>query len=187
MSTPDSGTRVARFFTGIRRVPVKIGKIGNWRIFGGPYTGMQLAMGGAVLVVGFQTMSFWGPLVGSSPLARLAALAFAVAGATWSAGLIPSTRRKPHHVLADTAAAFWESPSGLVDGRPIRLPRPHTYVGRVLIGEDDLVDVAQREESAVSAAPPAVPAEAGSTVISAEIRHSTGLDRLLEQVHGRGY
>lgn len=192
MSTPDvERPRVSRFYTGVRRIPIMIGKAGNTRLPGGPYSVTQFIAGGVVLVIGWNTMSVWGPLFGTFPLVRIVALAGMAVTALWLAGQLPSTRRKIHHLAADTMGAIANPSAGTLNGQPMKLRSPHRLRGTVLIAGAPVVD----EPIPVSAAVPVpAPVPAAQTVVADEappapsasspvapIRFASGLDRLLEQ------
>lgn len=202
MSTPrDERPRTARFYTSISRIPVLIGKIGESRIIGGPYTPTQIVLGVLVLVVGYNTMPVWGPLVGSLTLVRLFALLVAAGFVLWASGQLPSSRRKIHNLVIDAAGATIAPGAGKLNGRPVRLPTPHLVGGTVLIGIDPLDEFDAAEDlvefGAVEAAladlviaepivdePETVPdtatePQASVTPVPA---FASGLDRLLQQV-----
>lgn len=199
MSSPDTErVRPPRFFTNIRRIPLLIGKAGNTRLPGGPYTVVQICTGVLVLVVGYNTLSVWGPLFGGFPLIRLVALLAGTFGAMMLAGQIPSTRRKVRHVASDTLGAVADPAAGTLNGRAVKLPRPHRVTGSVRIA----VAPAPVEHipTAESAAPVTAPRRAVKPARAARTRRrpaglpapefvptvpaarfASGLDRLLEQ------
>lgn len=137
MSTSsDERPRTARFYTSISRIPVLIGKIGESRLIGGPYTPTQIVIGVLVLVIGYNTMPVWGPLVGSFALVRIFALLVAAGFALWVSGQLPSSRRKIHNLVIDASGAAFAPGAGKLNGRPVRLPTPHRVGGTVLIEPD---------------------------------------------------
>lgn len=191
MSTPDvERPRVSRFYTSVRRIPIMIGKAGNTRLPGGPYSVTQFIAGGVVLVIGWNTMSLWGPLFGTFPLVRIVALLGMAVTALWLAGQLPSTRRKIHHLAADTVGAIANPSAGTLNGQPMKLRPPHRLTGTVLIAGAPAVD----EAPVPTAVPAPVPEPVVQTVAveelpltpvaattAAPIRFASGLDRLLEQ------
>ena len=185
MSMPvDEQPRIARFFTSIRRIPILIGKAGNSRIPGGPYTPFQFLVGAVVLVVGYNTMPLWGPLVGKFPLVRLIALAVISVFALWASGLLPTTRRKIHNLAFDAVGATLVPAAGKLNGRPVKLPAPHRTTGGVLIDADEFEDLdADLDTGALEDAPapvlPDSPTPSAPAVPAAGF--ASGLDRLLEQ------
>lgn len=194
MSTPDvERPRVSRFYTGVRRIPIMIGKAGNTRLPGGPYSVTQFIVAGVVLVVGWNTMSVWGPLFGTFPLVRIVALLGMAVTALWLAGQLPSTRRKIHHLATDTVGAIANPSAGTLNGQPMKLRSPHRLTGTVLIAVAPAVDEsAPVRVAAPNPAPVAVPAplitaaaEAPPITLApsptAPARYASGLDRLLEQ------
>lgn len=197
MTTPrNEQPRTARFFTGITRIPLLIGKAGNSRLPGGPYTPAQFVVGALVLAVGWKTMPLWGPMAGSFPLIRILALVVASAFALWASGQLPSSRRKIHNLAFDAASVMTAPAAGKLNGRPVRLPAPHRVTGTVLIEADpfeELVEMAAAlvgeganvaDESPLVDESPLIPAsettEPQSPVVSVP-SFASGLDRLLEQ------
>ncbi len=201
MSTPrDERPRTARFYTSISRIPVLIGKIGESRLIGGPYTPTQIVIGVLVLVIGYNTMPVWGPLVGSFALVRIFALLVAAGFALWASGQLPSSRRKVHNVVIDATGATFAPGAGKLNGRPVRLPKPHRISGTVLI-EPDPFDVDELDALAATTPVETAPADlvAAAPVVvdeptpvpAADIippvsktpapAFASGLDRLLQQ------
>jgi len=192
MSTPDvERPRVSRFYTGVRRIPIMIGKAGNTRLPGGPYSVTQFIAGGVVLAIGWKTMSVWGPLFGTFPLVRLVALLGMAATVLWLAGQLPSTRRKVHHLAADTLGAIANPSAGTLNGQPMKLRSPHRLKGTVLIAgapaldEPTPVPVPVPELAPVPTVQAVVLEETPPTPSTsspvAPTRFASGLDRLLEQ------
>jgi len=202
MSTTDTTPRrTARTFTAIKKIPTLIGKLGDWRIPGGPYTLVQIVTGGVVLFVGYSTMPLWGPLVGGLPLVRLVALVMASVGVIFLTGHIPSTRRKSLNLLTDWLNASTRPVAGTVNGQPVKLLKPHRVQVDILLAEIDDEDLgsaiftAAAEEPAplITAAPvrtaavveDTVPAEADPTTPvptpAPARRFTSGMDRLLQQ------
>lgn len=179
MTSPgvEDPARTARFFTSIRRLPLMIGKAGNTRLPGGPYTITQFLAGGLVLFVGYQTMTIWGPLVGQFPLVRLFALLGFAAGAMWLSGQLPSTKRKLHNMVADLAGTAAAPAAGTVNGRPVRLRPPHRVYGTVRLATPSTPEPVVDAVAATD--PPDV--AAASAVLPVALRFSSGLDRLLAQ------
>ena len=191
--------QTARFYTAARRVPVLIGKINGTRIWGGPYTLTQLGVGGVVLWAGYQTIPFWG--AGFVPLVRLIVLVGVAFGVTWSAGRIPSTRRKIPDLAIDLVASVSLPELGRYKGSPVRIARPHYVSGSVLLHLtnpeqpvfhrapvalrptafpiDHPIAAPARETKPTPAIPDAEDLPANVTPIRP--RHATGVERLLEQ------
>ncbi|GAA4492251.1 hypothetical protein [Microbacterium panaciterrae] len=195
MSTTDATPRrTARMFTAIKKIPTLIGKLGEWRIPGGPYTLVQLVTGGVVLFVGYNTMSVWGPLVGGLPLVRLVALAMASVGVIFLTGHIPSTRRTPLNLLTDWFHASTRPVAGTVDGQPVKLLKPHVVHVDVLLAELDDEGLGSAiftvEHAPSTAKAPQIPATVVAETETAPAnaptpvparRFTSGMDRLLEQ------
>ncbi|WP_025104786.1 hypothetical protein [Microbacterium paraoxydans] len=206
MTSPDvERPRVSRFYTSVRRIPIMIGKAGNTRLPGGPYSVTQFIAGGAVLVIGWNTMSLWGSLFGSFPLVRIAALLGMAALALYLAGQLPSTRRKIHHLAADTVGAIANPSAGTLNGQSMKLRAPHRLTGTVLIAGAPFVDEPApaaaaapmpvpepaatpvpvpepaAQTAAVEEAPAAPLATPTAAIPAAPVRFASGLDRLLEQ------
>lgn len=184
----DNEPRVVRFFTPVRRIPLLIGKIGQAKLPFGPYTFMQLGIGAATAILGWNTMSLWGPLVGSSVIAQLVALLLASVGAVFISASIPATKRKPHYLLADTVGALTSANTGTFNGAPIRIARPHQVTGVVLIANDasdqpNPITTTNREPIIQVQETPTQKQRPLATSASAPSFQS-GLDRLLEQARG---
>lgn len=192
MSSPDvERPRVSRFYTSVRRIPIMIGKAGNTRLPGGPYSVTQFIAGGVVLVIGWNTMSAWGPLFGTFPLVRIIALLGMAATALFLAGQLPSTRRKIHHLAADTVGAIANPSAGTLNGQSPKLRPPHRLTGAVLIADYPTSGPVLAHSTAVNEAPAAARAAMASVVVDTPLaapspaapstRYASGLDRLLEQ------
>lgn len=207
MTAEQNEREIARMFTGARRISIKFGKLpGGGRIWGGPYSLVQVASGSAVLILAWATKSLWGGQL--TPLTQLIAVAIVSAGALWGSGKIPSTRRKIPDLMLDAIGAVTVSGTGRYKGAPVRIPAPHYYGGAVLMLE------APRERQAVPlttvqpattngalpvsvSAPPAThldrdelhpataPVQLPSNVIPLRPRptYATGVQRLLEQAN----
>lgn len=180
-TTEPSG--ISRFFTRTRRIPIYVGKLpGGTRLPFGPYRVEQLAVGSIVLVVGFQTMRYWGPLVGSGALIQIVVLVIVSLGLTIVSGKLPSTRRKLPSLALDAATAVTVASTGTYRGRPITLRPPHHVAGKVAIA------TTVPTITAAYVPPPAVVAEPIQVVEKTPAPQpvtvrgfATGLDRLLEQ------
>lgn len=180
----DSEPRVARFFTPVRRIPLLVGKIGQQKLPFGPYTFMQLLIGAVTAFIGWNTMSLWGPIVGSSPIARLAALLIISVGSILLAAAIPATKRKPHYVAMDTFHAFTSAPVGTYNGDSIRVAKPHQVAGIVLLAREESAPIPSVAEAPQRVATQPVPQRARAAMASPSLSFQTGLDRLLEQARG---
>ena len=179
----DSEPRVARFFTPVRRIPLLIGKIGHQKLPFGPYTFMQIAIGVATLVVGMNTMTLWGPVVGSSPIARLVALIIVSIGAVVLAASVPATKRKPHYLVSDAVGALTGSGSGTYNGAAIRIAKPHRVGGVVLLTDDHSPGPRTKAPTTAKRRPITPPPQRERPPAQAAT-FQTGLDRLLEQTRG---
>ncbi|CAQ03330.1 hypothetical protein ACR8AM_10950 [Clavibacter sepedonicus] len=166
MSDLQNASRVARFYTSARRIPILLGKWPNGgRIPGGPYRIVQLVVGSLVFVIGWNTRWLWG---GSQiPLAQLFTLVLVTAAATWLSGRIPSTKRKLPNLLMDSMTALTAPGHGTYRGRIFRLAPPHVAGGAVLLGDGLLEHPADDIESSVEAHEPAAESGPSSVVHSA--------------------
>ena len=202
--------RRAQFFTSARRIPILFGKLPNGgRVWGGPYTLLQISVGSLVLVVGYNTRALWGAAVGS-PLIQLLLLVIVAAGATWFTGRIPSGTRKLGHLLIGAVGALSVPGTGTYRGARIILPRPHRVTGTVLLkvpadsapavtplkeslhdaiavptplrSENTAVPIPARAHPAHTAEDASVGAVPDSVIALPTRRtYTSGLDRLLEQ------
>jgi hypothetical protein len=187
MSTAPEERETARMYTGGRRINILFGKLPNGgRIPGGPYTGTQLAAGGVVLVVGWMTMSLWGPMVGP-PLVRIAALLFAFGLATFFSGKIPATKRKLPDLALDGFNAATAASFGTYRGKSIRVPAPHQATGTVLMQLE--LESPEDVHPVVAFAPQAAAVQPGRLTPLLAIASQapvSGVQRLLAQVGQAG-
>ena len=73
-ASSDDRVEVVKWYTRARRFPQLIGKTADGTtIWGGPYTYTQAGVGAAVLIIGSQTIDWWGQfgLVTGAPGARV--------------------------------------------------------------------------------------------------------------------
>lgn len=132
-----------RLYTRARKIPFLLGKLGDWRIWGGPYTLTQMVAAVAVGFLGKQTMRFW---AGDWPaLAAWAVVLIAACAAGLLAGHIPLKGRNPvlivQGLLGYATAPVW----GKQAGRPVVLGRTHRLVQR-----ESTPSVHQAEEPALA-------------------------------------
>ena len=71
MTSAAVETQIARSYTRARRHPWVLGKLGEIRLWLGPYSRPQLVVGGVGLLVLGKTISWWWPIFGPLPIAAL--------------------------------------------------------------------------------------------------------------------
>lgn len=190
MSTPAGETDVVRYFTRARRIPIVFGKFPEGtKVPGGPYTGMQLLVGGLAAAALYVTYDWW--KFGGFIVDGITAVAL-VWGVTYLAGKIPTTGRNPLLAALSAVNVATAPIRGKVNGRPIRFVKPHRMISDLSIvlpaGE-----ISSREEIATVDLPLEQagvpdPAQIGQVELpAAPVVPSlarTGLERLLEQTRG---
>lgn len=157
MSTEPA--RTARVYTGARRHPWVLGKLGDWVVPFGPYTPAQLVVlgGGAFTLI--KTYDWWS-WAGPVPIALWVGAVWAVRGAQ-IAGQNPFTAAAGMFVL------LLRHPAGRIAGRVARDRRPSYLVGQFVIQHAPMCAAQASVEEAPTASRGAV---AGS---------GSGLSRLL--------
>jgi len=144
---------------------------------------VQIVIGVVTLIVGWNLMPLWGPMVGPSPLVWYIALLVMTAAAAFMSGKIPSTRRQLQNIAIDSASAVSVSATGTYNNRKLTLPPPHRVTGGVLIYQP--TEPAAPRGDAAQPAPTTAPAPAGRVAPSTPPRYLTGIDRLLAQTGGK--
>ncbi|MFI5831973.1 hypothetical protein ACIA6C_32760 [Streptomyces sp. NPDC051578] len=117
--------RIARVYTGARRHPWVLGKLGDWVIWFGPYTPAQLVIlgGGAfALVKGYDWWSWAGPV----PV-----VVWLVA--VWAARGAQIAGQNPFTAAAGVLVLLLRHPAGRIGGRIARDRRPSYLSGRFVI------------------------------------------------------
>lgn len=123
MSEPQPEIRIGKFFTRSRKIPVLIGRLMDGsKIWGGPYTILQVAIGAVTIFLMWQTnnQGWWGlGILIDMPLCLGVGWA-----AAWASGRIPSTRRNLFNAAVSTSAGFVQSRAGIYKGKPLRIVQP---------------------------------------------------------------
>ncbi|GAA3242166.1 hypothetical protein GCM10010260_82020 [Streptomyces filipinensis] len=117
--------RVARVYTGARRHPWVLGKLGDWMVPFGPYTPAQLVVlgGGAfALVKGYDWWSWAGPV----PVVLWLVAVWAVRGAQIAG-------QNPFTAVAGVVVLLLRHPAGRIGGRIARERRSCSLRGRFVI------------------------------------------------------
>ncbi|MFJ7209660.1 hypothetical protein ACIQWR_39780 [Streptomyces sp. NPDC098789] len=158
------GGGVVRSYTGARRHPWVLGKLGDWTMPFGPYTPAQLVvLGGGALVL-IETFSWWS-WAGPVPVVVWLVSVWAVRGAQ-IAGQSPFT------ALLGAVVVLTRHPAGRINGQVARDRRPSYWDGRFVI---------EPAAPAPSVLPAPAPVVGGVRVVAvAGVRAAgSGLDRLL--------
>lgn len=132
MSAADDTVEVVKWYTRARRFPTLIGKTPDgMRLWGGPYTYTQVAVGVTLLIVGVRTVNVWGRfgLIGNVLL-----LAGGTYAAVAAAGRLPIGSRNPLTLVSGLVRALTGPATGRRAGRPLRPRRPYRARGRVIVG-----------------------------------------------------
>lgn len=123
-----------RWYTPARRLPQLVGKFPDGTpIPFGPYTLAQVA---AVAITGWvlsRTVELWARfgLVGN-----LLLVVGLVVGVAWLARRAPASGRNPATWLLDAVRLLLGPRGGSLNGRVLRVPRPHRMVHRMVMGLD---------------------------------------------------
>ncbi|WP_330334787.1 hypothetical protein OHS33_36930 [Streptomyces sp. NBC_00536] len=165
---------IVRSYTGARRHPWVLGKLGDWVMWFGPYTPAQLVVlgGGALLLI--RTFSWWS-WAGPVPVVLWLVSVWAVRGAQIAG-------QNPFTALLGAVLVLTRHPAGRIRGRVARDRAPSYWGGRFVI----------EPAPALAAAPSAVPvreavAAATQARAVAGVRVAgSGLDRLLAGAAGGG-
>ncbi|WP_052441219.1 hypothetical protein [Streptacidiphilus anmyonensis] len=153
MSTGWVEVPVARSYTRARRHPWVLGKLGEIRLWLGPYSRPQLVVAGVGLLVLGKTIPLWWPLFGPLPLVGLG---FAV----WAARCARIGGRVPEAAVWGWILLLVQPRCGRIAGRPARDLAPTRLHGGFFITDTD--PVARPDTSpAVPAAPGRVAATPG--------------------------
>jgi hypothetical protein len=113
VSTASVDAPVARSYTRARRHPWVLGKLGEIRLWLGPYTRAQLVVAGVGLLVLGKTIPLWWPVFGPLPLVGLG---FAV----WAARCARIGGRVPEAALWGWVLLAAQPHGGRIGGRPAR-------------------------------------------------------------------
>ncbi|MEV6683912.1 hypothetical protein AB0N28_00925 [Streptomyces sp. NPDC051130] len=127
--------RIARVYTGARRHPWVLGKLGDWVIWFGPYTPAQLVIlgGGAfALIKGYDWWSWAGPV----PVVLWLV-------AVWAARGAQIAGQNPFTAAAGVLVLLLRHPAGRIGGRIARDRRPSYLRGRFVIQAAPLPDAAR--------------------------------------------
>ncbi len=171
---------MARFYTAARRFPQLIGRTPDGtKLPFGPYTVVQMAVGGVALVVLWNTTGLWARFGLIANIVVAISLLFA---AVWSAGRLPPGLRNPLVIVGGWLKAAERS---LGSGRAValvRLPKPRVAGGQVHMFTDphpasyeDVADPDPSDEQVDDAPPDA--AELAGAAAAARI---TGQSRPVE-------
>lgn len=132
MGRPVDGEReVVKWYTRARKFPQLIGRTHDGtRIPGGPYTYTQFIGGFACLLVGANTIGWWGRF---GTITNIGILGVVTYGTVWVLGRAPISARNPLSVAAAYIRALTRPRLGTVRNRPPRTRRPRRLRHRVVI------------------------------------------------------
>ena len=118
--------RVGRNYTAARRHPWVLGRVGEWKLWFGPYTPNQLSVAflGAFTLI--KTVDYWAPLLGPIPVVLWAVAVWAVRGARIAG-------RDPLAALLGWASLLARPHAGRINGRTARDRAPRTFHGGFVI------------------------------------------------------
>lgn len=155
MATEDERPdEVVKWYTRARKFPQLLGRAPDGtRIPGGPYTITQAVGGGGVLVVGLNTMSLWANF---GMIGNAFVLIAAFLGTVFGLGRLPVGSRNPLSVAAGAFRAISAPATGRLQGRPVRIRRPH-QLRHAVVYATAIPDVATTAEEAPASATAATP------------------------------
>ncbi|WP_199550172.1 hypothetical protein [Streptomyces sp. N35] len=121
----EAAQRIGRFYTAARRHPWVLGKIGDFRLWFGPYNPAQIAVAvlGALLLI--VTVSWWTAL-GPLPL-----IAWVLA--IWVVRRPRIAGRAPLAAIGGWVALWLKPAAGQIGGRPARDKKPQPLLGGFVI------------------------------------------------------
>ncbi|MFD7555224.1 hypothetical protein ACFV9E_11915 [Streptomyces sp. NPDC059835] len=162
--------RAARAYTGARRHPWVLGKLGDWTIWFGPYTPAQLVVlgGGAFALI--KTFDWWS-WAGPVPVVLWL-------GAVWAARGAQIAGQNPFTAAAGMFVLLLRHPAGRIAGRVARDRRPSSLVGRFVIQHAVLPAGVVTAPSATAAATADEQVLPGRGVVA-----GSGLSRLLDEAN----
>lgn len=126
----DSDLEVVKWYTAARKVPSVIGRTKDGtRIPGGPFKVSVVLTTVGVFVVGKQLLGL-GMTSGATPWIVLVAVAI---GAGALVSVMPTDGRNPLNVVVGAVNQVIAPRTGRIDGKPIRLRRPHIAYAKALV------------------------------------------------------
>ncbi|MDN5562557.1 MAG: hypothetical protein L0G49_02080 [Luteococcus sp.] len=158
----DSDLEVVKWYTAARKVPSVIGRTKDGtRIPGGPFKVSAVLTTVGIFVAGKQLLGL-GMTSGATPWIVLVAAAI---GAGALVSMMPTDGRNPINVVIGALNQVIAPRTGRIDGKPIRLRRPHIAYARALVRLPAPAPALASPEPAtphherVPAAAPTIPAE----------------------------
>lgn len=134
----DGEREVVKWYTRARKFPQLIGRTHDGtRIPGGPYTYTQFIGGFACLLVGTNTIGWWGRFGTISNIGLLGIVTYAT---VWLLGRAPIGARNPLSVATAYVRALTRPRIGTVRGHPPRPRRPRRLRHRVVISATTLAN-----------------------------------------------
>ncbi|MFD9725962.1 hypothetical protein [Streptomyces sp. NPDC059072] len=160
--------RAARAYTGARKHPWVLGKLGDWVVPFGPYTPAQLVVlgGGAFGLI--KTYDWWS-WAGPVPIVLWLGAVWAVRGAQIAG-------QNPFTAAAGMVVLLLRHPAGRIAGRVARDRRPSCLVGRFAIQHAVL-------PAGVVTAPSATATADEQVLPGRGVVAGSGLSRLLDEAH----
>lgn len=115
---------VVRFYTQARKIPFFLGKFGDWRIWGGPYTLTQVVVFVAVAWIGQFTMPLWAG--GWLPIFAWVPVLIVAGASGFAVGKIPLKGRNPLLLLLGILS-YADAPTwGTCGGKDVTLKKNRT-------------------------------------------------------------
>lgn len=158
MGRDEYVTERVRFYTGARRFPQMIGKIGDLRLFGGPYTTAQFLVGILGIWVLVQSAPLWAR--SSNLFLNLLVGVLLLVGLVRLVGLLPSMSFSPGLRARGLLRVYLAPREGTYRGQRLRVRRPHRLRTRISVPLEELAVPGSMPAATAATSPgPTAPSE----------------------------
>lgn len=153
----DGEREVVKWYTRARRFPQLIGRTHDGtRIPGGPYTYTQFIGGFGLLLLGVNTIDWWGRF---GAITNIGILGLSTYATVWLLGRAPIGARNPLSVATAYVRALTRPRLGTIRGRPPRARSPRRLRHRVTIAATTLESRPDAGTAQPEASPSVQPAQ----------------------------
>ncbi|WP_337446772.1 hypothetical protein [Glutamicibacter nicotianae] len=129
MATEEIGPNetIIRFYR-INRIPHLYGKVNGEKIWGGPYTGYQIIFAVIAVIIGFNTIGYWGNF---GVFGNIIVLIVGVYAASWVGQWISMNVNDPLVAVTGLGTMLGSPEAGSIDGKKIeRKAKVQKWAGR---------------------------------------------------------